>query len=204
MTPDKKPLDSGPGSTPGGCATLFGPALLVVSSFLAFFSCWARIDSLEDRFFLQAWDIFLGLFFAASVLLLRAGAKSKGATLCLVVAAWVFVSGFFLLIHEAQVRIRWTAATTGLARNQVMRAQAALQEYARDCGGLPPDEKGLAALHTNPGVKGWAGPYLEAKWLTDPWGNLLQYRVRGDRAEVWSNGPDGQGGTEDDIRQAEP
>jgi hypothetical protein len=59
---------------------------------------------------------------------------------------------------------------------------------------------GLAALHTNPGVPGWAGPYLEVEDLTDPWGNALEYRVVRARAEVWSKGRDGTSRTEDDIR----
>jgi hypothetical protein len=65
---------------------------------------------------------------------------------------------------------------------------------------LSPPEKGLAALLANPGAAGWAGPYLEVEWLTDPWGNPLQFLVRDDRAEVWSKGPNNQSGTDDDIR----
>lgn len=50
----------------------------------------------------------------------------------------------------------------------------------------------------------WGGPYIEdIAQLRDPWGNELQYRYPGTRNEdsydLWSYGPDGQDGTEDDI-----
>jgi len=51
----------------------------------------------------------------------------------------------------------------------------------------------------------WLGPYLDRKrsQLIDPWGAPYQYVVQGfmnkDRYDVWSLGPDGHNGTEDDI-----
>ena len=49
----------------------------------------------------------------------------------------------------------------------------------------------------------WAGPYLEEVPL-DPWNNPYQYVNPGQRnnvgkPDVWSYGPDGQNGTDDDI-----
>jgi general secretion pathway protein G len=180
-------------------ARFCGLGLLAVSMNLSCFTLWFRIDTPEDRALLWVWDPLLGLLFAAAVLFLRDGGRSKWATFAQAVAAWVFVSGFCLLWHETQVRVRWTMPRT-LAQTRVRLAQVALYEYARDCGGFPPQEKGLAALHTNPAVPGWAGPYIRAEDLTDPWGSPLEYRVHGNRVEVWSNGRDGKSGTEDDIR----
>jgi len=53
-------------------------------------------------------------------------------------------------------------------------------------------------------AKKWAGPYLkDPKMLRDPWDNDYQYQTPGQRNEddydLWSNGPDGRDGTEDDI-----
>jgi hypothetical protein len=177
-----------------------GVALLALFLPLGYFTLWARIDSVEDREFFQPWDIFLGLLPAAAVVLLRGGTRVKRSTLVLAGTTWVLVSGSCLLCHEFQVRVRWTVPNRLLALNRVKEVHGALQEYANDCGEFPPRDKGLAALHTNPGLPGWRGPYIEVKQLTDPWGNTLQYRVNGERVEVWSNGPDGKSGTEDDIR----
>jgi len=48
----------------------------------------------------------------------------------------------------------------------------------------------------------WAGPYSEAL-QEDLWGNPFQYTAEGKKNskkyDFWSNGPDGQSGTEDDI-----
>jgi len=49
----------------------------------------------------------------------------------------------------------------------------------------------------------WAGPYLDKKPGLDPWDNPYQYAYPGkhnsDKPDIWSNGPDGTSGSEDDI-----
>jgi general secretion pathway protein G len=52
--------------------------------------------------------------------------------------------------------------------------------------------------------KKWSGPYVrEAKFLNDPWGKPIRYQSPGEKNEtsydLWSVGPDGKDGTEDDI-----
>lgn len=91
----------------------------------------------------------------------------------------------------------------------------ALKTYNLQIGHYPTDDEGgLGALLTKPtftndtlGEK-WHGPYLEKDPL-DAWGNKLNYRLdevdngSGGKVQmprVWSNGPDGQDGSDDDIR----
>jgi hypothetical protein len=181
-------------------AGLGGVILLLVALTGAHLASWARIDSAEELAAIRLLDVFLGLLFAGAVLLFSIGAKSRRNGIVLAFVVWVIASGFFLLWHETQARIRWADAKRGVTRGLVKGAQIALRNYAEDCGSFPPQDKGLAALRTNPGVAGWKGPYLEAEDLIDPWGNPLRYSARGDQVEVWSNGPDGQSGTTDDIR----
>ncbi len=50
----------------------------------------------------------------------------------------------------------------------------------------------------------WTGPYLEdERGLVDPWGNDYMYEPEGKNNEnsydLWSKGPDGRDGTDDDI-----
>lgn len=50
----------------------------------------------------------------------------------------------------------------------------------------------------------WTGPYLEdPRMLLDPWGRDYMYEAQGRHNEggfdLWSKGPDGQDGNEDDI-----
>lgn len=85
----------------------------------------------------------------------------------------------------------------------------ALNMYQLHVGQYPTTEQGLDALLNAPSdlldQNKWGGPYLKDNAQThDPWGNPYQYESPGgsrsrDGFEVWSVGPDGQSGTEDDI-----
>jgi general secretion pathway protein G len=53
-------------------------------------------------------------------------------------------------------------------------------------------------------AKNWSGPYMKGnKDLVDPWDNPYKYESKGKKNQggydVWSVGPDGQDGTDDDI-----
>jgi len=183
--------------------------ILVVASFLVVLTCCGTPDTVNELYSSRIVDVILGLFVAVAFVLdcfsRNPGVPPKwgwgaGAR---VIVVWALVSGSLLLWHDAVTRVRWTADRP-LAANRVMMAQNALQDYARDCGRFPSQEQGLRALYENPGVKKWAGPYLEEEDLTDPWGNPLQYKVHNNRIEVWSLGKDGQDGTPDDIRRESP
>lgn len=84
----------------------------------------------------------------------------------------------------------------------------ALDKYKADVGSYPTSQQGLAALYSTPdGVdeSSWQGPYLDGPLdeLVDPWCNSFHYRCPGefnkDAYDLWSSGPDGQSGTDDDT-----
>ncbi len=84
----------------------------------------------------------------------------------------------------------------------------ALDKYEYFVGSFPSTEQGLDALIRRPkglaDPKKWDGPYLDdPEKLIDPWGGKLQYKFPGDtkpkKYDLWSMGPDGQNGNEDDI-----
>ncbi len=83
--------------------------------------------------------------------------------------------------------------------------KTALTTYKIQMGDYPSTEEGLAALATAPASKAdrWQGPYIEGKLPQDPWGHPYQYRNPGTKNkgsfDLWSMGPDGVDGTEDDI-----
>lgn len=98
--------------------------------------------------------------------------------------------------------------------NVQSKIPSALQKYNLDIGHFPTEEEGgLKALVTKPSFDDEA---LGAKWiqqlneqdLKDAWGNDINYEVVDasagetitDGFKVWSNGKDGQSGTDDDIR----
>lgn len=74
----------------------------------------------------------------------------------------------------------------GTARSETAKIQinsivSALELYALDNAGYPPQQVGLGALMQAPqGATRWNGPYLKkAQGLIDPWGHPYQYRIPG-------------------------
>ncbi len=64
---------------------------------------------------------------------------------------------------------------------------------------------GMDTGTTSTGSSNWAGPYVNSNELPkDPWGRPYQYEYppthgTGEYPDIWSYGPDGEDGTEDDI-----
>ena len=92
--------------------------------------------------------------------------------------------------------------------------ETAIETYNMHIGHYPTEEEGnLTALRVKPTFESdqvgemWRGPYLK-KEPRDAWRNTFNYEVNvagTDEAQtqpyrLWSNGPDGTDGTEDDIK----
>jgi general secretion pathway protein G len=87
-----------------------------------------------------------------------------------------------------------------------------LDQFHMDIGRYPTTEEGLQALVIKPSTleetvadKWGPKPYIrDASGLNDPWGHMYGYKcpgdVNADAYDLWSNGPDGQPNTTDDIR----
>ncbi|MCA9118895.1 MAG: type II secretion system major pseudopilin GspG [Planctomycetaceae bacterium] len=96
-----------------------------------------------------------------------------------------------------------TQAQKKVAKIQVDAIGQLMEQYHIDVGTFPTSQQGIDALFTAPADLGdtskWAGPYSKKQIEPDPWSNPYQYESTGDSFRVWSWGPDGQDGTEDDI-----
>lgn len=93
-------------------------------------------------------------------------------------------------------------------QTQINSFKMALQNYAVDVRTFPDTESGLRALVTKPEneqqARKWDGSYLD-EIPVDPWGNAYNYEyppTKGalDFPNIWSNGPDGESDTDDDIK----
>lgn len=89
------------------------------------------------------------------------------------------------------------------AKTDINRIAGTISSFEIDTGRYPTTDEGLGALMSQPSnVNGWHGPYLE-RASKDPWGNDYQYRYPGQRNpqgfDLWSFGPDGRDGGNDDI-----
>jgi general secretion pathway protein G len=105
-----------------------------------------------------------------------------------------------------QIRSAQKSALLKAAKSQVGMLDSPLQRYALDMGDFPASSVGLNALVSAPSdaqSSQWAGPYLEKGVPADPWGRAYMYanpgRHNSSSYDVWSVGPDGADGTEDDI-----
>lgn len=93
-------------------------------------------------------------------------------------------------------------------RAALAQLSIALALYEIDNGIYPSTDQGLEALmkkpETDPPAKNWKGPYLAGKALPkDPWGRPYSYKFPGDKNttgfDLFSAGPDGKAGTDDDV-----
>lgn len=99
-------------------------------------------------------------------------------------------------------------ANINAAKSQIGLFKGALEMYAADSQNYPTTEQGLAVLIEAPddeaARKNWGGPYLDGDPPKDPWGHDYQYayppaKNEKDFPDIWSFGPDGEDGTEDDV-----
>ncbi|MDX2308373.1 MAG: type II secretion system major pseudopilin GspG [Hyphomicrobium sp.] len=95
-------------------------------------------------------------------------------------------------------------ARTETAKAQISAISTALELYALDNGGFPPERVGLNALVQAPqGQPRWRGPYLKrADGLRDPWGQPYRYKFpgAGGQPQVYTLGRDNaQGGTGENL-----
>ena len=110
--------------------------------------------------------------------------------------AFLVVSNVDTLMTSSQTKIADSFVNGSLA--------TPMMAFKLSTGRFPTTEEGLDALLNAPEAlkDRWDGPYVRAL-RPDPWGNPYQYRSPAQKSkdgyDVWSNGPDGQSGTDDDI-----
>jgi len=101
---------------------------------------------------------------------------------------------------------RSSANVASLFVNQELKTP--LTTYRIDMGDYPSTDQGLAALYVAPAnaADRWHGPYAEGngKLPDDPWGRPYHYVYPGVHNkggyDLWSSGPDGVDGNDDDIK----
>jgi general secretion pathway protein G len=119
----------------------------------------------------------------------------------LLVLAILVILGSFAVTLFSGVREK---ANIDAAKTQISLVEDAARFYQLNMGTYPRSLEDLVTVPSdakNP--RKWGGPYLEKRVPLDPWDNEYAYVQPGkrnpDRFDVWSMGPDGQDGSEDDI-----
>jgi general secretion pathway protein G len=133
--------------------------------------------------------------------------NQKGFTLIEIMVV-VIIIGILAALVVPQFTGRTERARIAAAKTQIDSLfSTALDMYEADNGNYPSSDQGLQALRiqptTDPVPKNWKGPYLKKDVPVDPWGNAYIYAYPGTHNtagyDLYSYGPDGQDGTDDDI-----
>ena len=134
---------------------------------------------------------------------MRRSRRRKAFTLIevLLVLAILVILGSIVIVNFSNV---FENSKAKAAQAQLDALETQLDLYKLDVGTYPNTSQGLAALRQAPAevtnVGKWSGPYAQKDIPNDPWGNPYQYQSTGAAFTIWSLGPDGQDGTDDDIR----
>jgi general secretion pathway protein G len=134
--------------------------------------------------------------------------ESNGFTLVEIMVV-VIIIGMLAAMVVPRLIGRTLEAAKEIAKADIAAIDTALGMYDADNQCLPDNNQGLQALMTKPSMppipKKWSGPYLK-KSPTDPWGQPYRYHCPGrdnKDCDIWSIGPDGREGSEDDIKSWE-
>jgi general secretion pathway protein G len=135
----------------------------------------------------------------------RTGRRRRGFTLMEVLLVLAILVILGSLVTVSFIRIQQNA-NTDAARSQIKLLEDIVGHYMLAIGTPPTTEQGLEALRNAPSdlrnPAKWQGPYLNKDLPKDPWGGDYQYELIDAKLgtyRIWSNGPDGQSGSEDDI-----
>ena len=118
----------------------------------------------------------------------------------------VFIMGLLATLIIVNVAPVGDQSRVSKVHADIASIESALEQYSLDMYGYPGSQDGLEALTVAPSGAD-AGKYRPGGYLkklrNDPWNNPYQYATPGKRSEgqydVFSMGPDGQSGTDDDI-----
>jgi len=132
--------------------------------------------------------------------------RRGGFTLVEVLLVLVILTVIGSLVVYNYGRIQ-SSAYIKAAETQISAFEGPLNMYRMQVGDFPTTAQGLEALRVPPSdlanPDDWAGPYLGKDVPLDPWKRPYQYEYPGQYDEsmpdMWSFGPDGVNGTEDDV-----
>src|SRR5262245_45637284 len=137
-------------------------------------------------------------------MLSRRPRRCRGFTLMEVLLVLAILVILGSLVTVSFVRLQ-RQANINAAKSQVAMLEEAVNVYILAIGAPPEQQQGLDALLNAPGElkdpSKWQGPYLGKSTLpVDPWNNQYQYEfLPPDKFRIFSCGPDGAPGTQDDI-----
>ena len=110
-------------------------------------------------------------------------AHNHGFSLLELMAVMVIL-GLIATIAVPQYFKQVVKAKQHTAKTQIEMLMTAMNAYRLDIGDYPPQNQGLDALVSDPGVEGWDGPYLSKATPNDPWKRNYIYHNPGQHGDI--------------------
>jgi len=132
---------------------------------------------------------------------LRPRGRSSAAFTLMEIILVVVIIGIMLTLVVPRITGRAKKARAVTAKHQIEAFATSLQNYEIDVGDFPKSLQALVEKPPEVDEKMWDGPYMKSI-PKDPWNHEYHYRAPGEHFkdyDLWSDGPDGQSGTDDDI-----
>ncbi|MCX7015650.1 MAG: type II secretion system major pseudopilin GspG [Candidatus Sumerlaeota bacterium] len=118
----------------------------------------------------------------------------------------VVIIGILVALVAPNLTGKTQKAKIAAAQHDIATFGTTLKMFEMQAGRFPSTDEGLKALVEKPGSvdeKDWDGPYLDGNVRQDPWHHDYKYVCPGEKNpkgfDLWSAGPDGNDGTQDDI-----
>ena len=115
----------------------------------------------------------------------------------------VVIIGIMLTLVAPRLTGKTRKAQVITARSQIANFKATIARYEMDVGDMPKALQDLVVKPSDVAEDRWEGPYLDSNAVPkDPWGHEYHYRSPGEHFkdyDIWSDGKDGQSGSDDDI-----
>ena len=130
--------------------------------------------------------------------------RSSGFSLIEVMVVLLII-GIMASMVAPQILGNQEEAQLKKAAVDIQQMESALEMYKLRNNRFPTTEQGLEALVTAPTIDPIPRNYPEGGFIKrlpeDPWGNPYQFMSPGEMGDydIYSNGPDGEPGTDDDI-----
>lgn len=130
--------------------------------------------------------------------------KQSGFSLLEVMVVLVII-GMIMSIVAPNIMGQQEEAALDKARLDIQQLESAMNMYKLKNKAYPSTEQGLEALVTKTSIEPVPARFPEEGFISklpeDPWGNPYQLVSPGEmgKIDIFSMGPDGEAGTEDDI-----
>jgi general secretion pathway protein G len=120
---------------------------------------------------------------------------TRGFTLIEILVVMAII-GMLAVMVAPNIFNQQAGAQRDAALSQIASLEAALDTYRLDVGEYPDSLEGLR--ENDSGRASWNGPYLRRGVPLDPWNNEYVYDSNDREFTLFSYGPDGERGGEDD------